>query len=153
MLRWLQQSIAQGSNDAFVEQEIITGLSNVTRSAYRIRRLEFLVPQLPGVDAANFQLALKRISTASMSLAVGNALIAGCMRGLDFTTSGTVTQDLVIVYTYPRDEELLIVEDTLYLTLDSNATSASNTASIRIGYEVRTITENERLTIQASSAA
>lgn len=150
-LKWLSASVTQGSNDAFAETEFSTGLSNVTRQAFRIRCIEFLAPALPGVDSV-VQLCLRRNSAAALTFN-GQAIIAGMQRWAEFTTSGMTTQEQ-----YPnrqlfeKDMEFLIVEEALYFQIDSNATSATNSALVRIAYETRSITENERLAIQAQTA-
>lgn len=152
MLRFLTASVSQGSADAFAEAEFQTGLSNVTRTAYRIRRIEWIFPALVGADCY-IDMALRRNSSAALSLNLGNAGIAGARRSMELVTSGMAFQDLFTSVPYSRDEELLIVEESLFLQLDSNGTSATNTGYIRIGYETRSITENERLSIQAATAS
>lgn len=147
-IKWIVASVTQGSNDAFVEGTISTGLSNVNRTAWRIRRVHWLLPALPGVDS-NVQAVLRRNSAASILADAG--MITGCYRANEFTTSGLNYQS-----TFPneeqfeRDEDLTIVEETIYLNLDTNGTSATNSLTVRIAVEQRSITETERLTIQAS---
>jgi len=153
-LRFLAASVVQGSADAFAETEFQTGLSNVTRQAYRIRRIEWYVPAPIGADS-NIAMCLRRNSSASLSTLVGNPMIAGFDQTMELTTSGMVLipkMGPMLVNTYAKDEELLVVEESLFLQIDSTGTSASNTGFIRVGYETRAITENERLSIQALTA-
>lgn len=149
-LKWLVGYGTQGSADAFVESEIITGLSNATRTAYRVRRIEWILPALPGVDS-NIEAVLSRRSKSAIAYNTPN--IIDCVkRSVEFTTSGLGVQENMVVYRYDRDEELLIVEESIFLDIDSNGTSASNVLIVRIGYETRSITENERLAITSTSA-
>jgi hypothetical protein len=151
-LKWLAAQAVQGSADAFAEAEFQTGLSNVTKTAYRIRRIEWILPAMPGVDCA-LDAVIRRNSAAAMAIGgLSNVLIAAKRRQVELVTSGMVMQELVIAEDYRKDMELLIVEESLFLDIDSTSTSAANTVSIRIGYETRTITENERLSIQAATA-
>lgn len=154
-LKYLQALATQGSADAFVEVEFQTGLSNVTRSAFRIRTLEWQLGQaLPSSADCMIQTMLRRNSTAALSVSNPNAVIAYFQRASDLTTSGVGIQELgpnVIIY--PRDLDLLIVEESLFLQVDSAATGLANVAWVRIGYEVRTITENERLSVQAATSS
>lgn len=150
-LKWLIGSVTQGSNDAYAIAEIATGLSNLARTAWRVRCVEWYVPALPGVDC-NIQASLRRSSAAALGL-LSQAVISGVWRAAEFTTSGMSYQaNFPNVQLYSRDMDLLIVEETLYLDVDSATTSASNTVGIRVGVESRTITENERLTILANTA-
>jgi hypothetical protein len=152
-LKWLTGTVTQGSADAFAEAEMSTGLSNVTRQAYRIRRIEFYVPAgLIGADC-EVGIQLMRKSTAALN-PNSVACIAGWWRKVELTTSGMFAWDVFPnAQTYSRDEDLVIVEETLYLDVDSTGTSLSLTVGCRIGYETRTITENERLGIQAQTAS
>lgn len=150
-LKWLAASATQGSADAFVEAEFSTGLSNVTRSAFRIRRIEWLLPSPIGADSF-IQAQLARSTQTSIIGTLPNSIIANRVRVMELTTSGMALIETTVGENYARDMEFLIVEESLFLRLDSNGTSAANTVSVRIGYEVRTITENERLSIQALTA-
>lgn len=153
-LKWLAASVTQGSNDAFAQSEFNTGLSNVTRSAFRIRRIEWFMPQIIGADS-NVDLVLRRNSASAVTFysTEANPVIGAKRFVCELTTSGMSVVSQVQVDTYDRDLDLLIVEEQLYLNIDTNGTSTTNTGVIRIGYEVRTITENERLSIQASTAS
>lgn len=151
-LKWLVAGVTQGSADAFAEAEFNTGLSNVTRTAYRIRRLEWSLPTVIGADS-NAVMCLRRNSSASVTFAGSNAIIATRGVACELTTSGMIVYQTVLSDSYARDEELLIVEESLFLQVDSTGTSATNTGYVRIGYETRTITENERLAIQAATAS
>jgi len=151
-LKWLIATATQGSADAFVENEFQTGLSNVTRTAFRIRRIEWGLPLLIGADCS-FLVQLGRNSQAAITTTLGNPVINTVFRSMELTTSGMVVQDNSPWIAYARDEELLIVEESLFLRLDSTGTSASNSCACRIGYEQRTITENERLSIQAATSS
>jgi len=152
-LKFLLLSATQGSADAFVEAEGSTGLSNVTRTAYRIRSIEWVLPILPGAADCFIQAVLRRNSAASISMSASNAVIAACQRAQELTTSGIGVQELFPNrQVYDRDMELLIVEESLFLDVDSNGTSASNAVLCRIGYETRTITENERLSVLSLTA-
>lgn len=152
-LKFLYGSVTQGGADAFAEAEIATGLSNVTRTAYRIRTLEWLIPSLPGADSF-VQVVLRRNSAAAIEISTNNAIIGSVQRSAELTTSGMTLQEVFPNrQVFDRDMELLIVEETLYLDVDSSTTGNVNTAAVRIGYETRTITENERLSIQAATAS
>lgn len=154
MLKWMFATATQGSADAFAETEFATGLSAATRTAFRIRRIEFYLPALAEADS-NIQLVLRRNSAAAIAIA-GSAVIASIWRQSQITTSGAVIQEIsgpTLTYTYAKDEEFLVVEESLFLDIDSAGTSASNAGSVRIGYETRQITENERLQIMTATAS
>lgn len=150
MLSYLVVSATQGSADAFVEAQITTGLQNVARQAFRIRRIEFQFPPIVAVDSS-FSLCLARKTLAAIPTMTAHSVIRLHTRQVELTTSGLGIVDLQAEWTYSREEDLVIVEDPLYFQCDSATTSAANTFYCRIGYETRTITEVERLAIVAAS--
>lgn len=150
-LRFLTGSATQGSADAFAEVEFATGLSGAVRTAYRIRLIEFYVPLFGGVTSSA-ECLIRRSSAAAMSY-TNAGVIAAFRRGVQFTTSGQIQQEVFPNrQVFERDADLLIVEETLYFHVDSTATTVANTFHFRIGYETRSITENERLSIMAATA-
>lgn len=151
-LKWLIATVTEGSADAFAEAEFATGLSGIARTAYRIRRIEWQISAMPNVSC-ELQVALRRNSSAAISAFSSQSVIAGLFRAIRFTTSGAANQEIFPnAQNYSRDLDLLIVEEALFLQIDSNATSAACSAICRIGVENRSITDNERLQILATSA-
>ena len=151
MLQYLCATATQGSADAYAETAVSTGLSNVVKTAMRIRSIEWFLPALPSADS-DISVALKRKTGSSVAFS-NVAVIAGLSKKVELTTSGSpVYEQFPNVQYYERDMDLLIVEETLYFQIDSTTTSAANVAYLRIGFEYRTVTENERLQILAATA-
>lgn len=148
MLQQIVLSVAQGSNDAFAQSSGSTGLSNVINTSYRVLGIEVYFAALPGVDS-NIQVAITRKSFAAFPAFTERALIRSWWRFAEFTTSGLAVSDQILHYNVPRELDLRIVEETLYIQIDSNATSASNGAAVRLLVEEARITEVERLSIQS----
>lgn len=151
-MKRITASVTQGGADAFAEAEFSTGLSNVTGQCFRIRRLEWLMPALASADSD----ASMTLSTKSQSsiLFGSNACLAGISRKVELTTSGSPVYELFPNgVNYERDMDLLIVEESLFLEIDSTSTGAANQGAVVIWYEQRSISQVERLGIQASRLA
>lgn len=150
-LSYLTGSVTQGSNDAFAEGEIATALAGAGNFALRIRELLFEVPNNSQASGANVQVVLSRRSKSAMPLITDRDVIAKFDRLYGITTSGAVIYEKVIRFTFTEDDEVLIVEDPLYLDFDTASTSASSTAYVRIGYERVSISAVDRLTLLTQS--
>lgn len=151
-IKWLTTTVQQGSADAFAEGELQTGLSNITGSCWRVRRIEFYVAALASADSdITVQLSGKSLAAVNV---LANSCIAAVYRKVELTTSGSPVYEIwPNAQVYDRDYELLIVEESVYLTVDSSSTGAQNVAGVKIWVESRSITQTERLTIQASRLA
>jgi hypothetical protein len=150
-LAYLRGTITQGGADAFVQASITTGLSGETRKAYRVRHLLIELPfgTLPEVDS-NLEVAFTRKSVSSMASIADKHTIWRFKRQLIITTSGQVLWDVLVERVF-ADDEFLIVEDPLYMCLDSNGTSASNAATFALGYEEVAIADDARLELLVNS--
>lgn len=150
-LKYLTATVTQGSNDAYVESSVPTGLGAVGNVAFRVRELYFLLPTLPNTNGADVQVSLHRKTSASMPLVTDRWLVYTHLRVVQFTTSGATIQDRSLRVTFTTDDNLLVVEDPIYFALDSTSTAATNTARVRIGYEQVRISEVDRLSLIAET--
>jgi len=150
-LAYLTGSVTQGSNDAFAQAEIATALQGISRTAFRIRELLFEFPGLGNANAVNIELALTRRTKAAMPNVNDRDVIAKYRRQQVLLTSGLINYETAPRFTFTEDDELLIVEDPIYFSIDSNATGASNVAYVRIGYERTNISDVDRLTLLTQS--
>lgn len=151
-MKAISNIVTQGAADAYAQAEISTGLANVTNRCFRIRRIEWFMVALASADS-NLQLSLCGRSLAAFDL-FDNATLAAIWKQVELTTSGSPVYELYPNgVNYDRDMDLLIVEESLFLQVDSNGTGAANTCGIRIWVEDRTITTTERLSIQAARLA
>lgn len=151
-MKKLVGSVTQGSADAFAEAEIQTGLANVSNSAFRIRRIEWYMPALASADSEIMMSIAGRTLSAINLVAV--SVLAGLWKKVELTTSGSPVYELFPnAERYDRDEDLVIVEESIFLQIDSTGTGASNSGSVVVWYEPRSITQTERLTIQAARLA
>lgn len=150
-LAYLVGTATQGGADAFVQSEVATALTGISTFAYRVRELIFEIPTLAGANLSNVEVCLTRRTKAAMPNISDRDVIAKFKRQTLFTTSGSQNFPMIERFTYSEDDDLLIVEDPLYFQLDTNATSAANTAYVRIGYERVSISAVDRLTILTAS--
>lgn len=150
-LSYLSGSVTQGGADAFAIAELATALQGITRTAFRIRELLFEVPRQPMVASGNIEIALCRRTKAAMPLVTDRDVVAKIKSGTEFTTSGAIYTSLIRRLTFTEDDELLIVEDPLFLAVDSNATTLTQTVYCRIGYERTNISDVDRLTLLTAS--
>lgn len=153
-LKYLWTSLVQGGNDAFVQAQIATGLFGQTKTAYRVREI---ITEWSGTlgagNAAQYEFALTRKSFAAMPVLTDKSLIVKTKRIGSFTTSGQAVIPQIERIIYSDLDNLLIVEDPVYAQLDSNASGATNTLLVRIGYEIVTLSDVDRLTLIAQSLA
>lgn len=155
-LAYLTGSVTQGGADAFAQAEIATALTGVGNVAYRVRELLFEITNAQFIHVANsstFEIALSRRSKTAMPLVTDRDVIAKFKSGAaQLTAVGEVTrQDGVIRYTFTEDDEVLVVEDPIYLVVDGTATTLTLTVAARIGYERASISAVDRLTLLTQS--
>lgn len=151
-LSYIWASATQGSNDAFVQANIQTGLTGLVRQAYRIRELLFELSG-GGTLNASYQFSLTRKSFAAIPTLGDKSLIVKRAFSNVMTTSGAIQAQQVWREKYDEQDNLLLVEDPVYLQLDSASTSTTNTIYVRIGYEVIAMNEVDRLNLVATSLA
>lgn len=142
-------TVTQGSNDAFAEAEIQTALQGQTDRAYRIRRILY---QLPGPNSlsgsSNVQGRITRQSQASLPTIDDVSLIDAVEYQLGVATAvGIVKFDPIVEHLFADELNVLIVEDPIYIQIDSNATGASNTMRAVIEYETVQISIADRLSL------
>lgn len=142
-------SVTQGSNDAYAEDSIVTGLTNLANVAWSIQLIQFEVTgAIPGVNLANIEMCLSRGSKAAMPLISDRDVIFKARNVVTFTTSGATFQPMI--FSFSPSSELLIVEDTIYLQIDSASTSITSTFHASIEVAQKKVTEQQRLSILAS---
>lgn len=142
-------TVTQGSNDAFAEASIVTGLTNLARAAWRIELIQFERNKtLVNADGANYQFCLARASKTAMPNITDRDVLFKWRTGVAFTTSGAQPQELISAFA--PNSELLIVEDTIYFTIDSDSTSTTAVGYVSIEVTQKNISEAQRLAILAS---
>jgi len=148
---YLYASATQGGADAFVQAELATALTGQTRNAYRVQEITLeLAQRIVAVNASDLSVAITRRSKAAMP----NITDVDVIRKFTWAVgvagaSGAVAEETIVVWTPPA--QVLIVEDPLYIQLDSTSTALTNTAIIRIEYEVVNISDIDRLTLLTQS--
>lgn len=154
----LTGTILMGGADAFVEASVITALEGNQQTAYRIREItwEIIAPAATTVFPSsananqNFEFAVSRRTKAAMpdisdtdvfhkwTLASNIMTAAGSNFGVG---GGSWTPQL----------EVLIVEDPIYVQLDSTATGYTYQLAFAIEYESQRISQLDRLTLLTQS--
>jgi hypothetical protein len=150
-LSYLVGSVTQGGADAFAEAEIATALQGIGNVAFRVRELVWQPGRGMNVNAAEMRMSLTRRSKAAMPNANDRDIIGAVFLQSDLLTSGLANYSRWIRQSFTEDDELLIVEDPLYLQVDSNATTLTQTVYLRIGYERVSISAVDRLTLLTQS--
>lgn len=142
----------QGSADAFVQASVATGLSG--RSAYNVKAFYLEFPNaaaLSAVFAADSEVQVsvtRRSKSAIATLADVDTLMKWSFI-VALTTSGQIIFPGVSI-AFPQIQ-VPIVEDTLYVQLDSTATGLSNVAVVRMDVELDTMSDIDRLNLIARS--
>lgn len=144
-------TVTQGSSDAFAQAEIPTALLNVPRTAYQVTRILFEAPIIPGASGAEVTLSLTRNSKSAIPTLADRMVIEKYKYEVRLTTSGAVFQQPVIERR--PGEGVIIVEDPLYVQIDSSSTSAANTGIVVIEYFPVTLTDAEKLQLLQQTIA
>jgi hypothetical protein len=148
--KFISGSVTQGSADAFATASITTGIASVNLGL-RIREIVVSWPSLVEVDAnVQFEI-MRRLPTAIVGVSDRRSVITQT-RQIALTTSGLVVNDLITRIAYPKDLDLMIVEDPIYFSVDSNGTSLSNVIVCRIYYEEVRMTDVQKLSALQESA-
>jgi hypothetical protein len=152
-LAYLTGTATQGSADAFVEAEIATALAGQNARAMRVREILFELPRLVPLNATivEVSVAISRRAQTALPNVTDRNVIAKVSRQIVTLTSGVAMQELVHRVTFAEDDEVLLVEDPIYLDVDSTGTSASNVVRFRLGYELVNINANDRLQLALQS--
>jgi hypothetical protein len=114
-----------------------------------VKQLRFESTTLTGV-AGVFEFALSRRSKTSMPNVTDRDVILKYSQRVSFTTSGMAVFPLSWFFT-PNPSGILIVEDPLYLVIDSASTSVTQTIYCAIDYELVSISEVDRLSLLAAT--
>lgn len=163
-------SVVQGAADAFAIAEVQTALQGQTRQAFLVREVSLEFDQVPaplGGVAANqdVEVALCRRTKAAMPNITDVDVIKKWHFGCTFPTAvgqGVQPEGSSQLYRwtvpFPDAEKLddgaiIVVEDPLFLAIDSTATGNTLTGLIVIEFVVVTITELDRLTLLTQSLA
>lgn len=152
LLSYLYGTMTQGGADAFVQASIATPLANASGFAATVREIVIEWPRISVAASVNMELALTRKTLAAMPNITEKSLIQKWKYAVDMATSGAIFNPTgVLINQYADDVAPLIVESTIYCQLDSNATTLTGTAYIRIGYTLDKIADVDRLNIIAAS--
>lgn len=152
-LSYLWTTLTQGSADAFVQASMATGLQGQTKAGYRIREvvLEGAGNSAFAQTGGTFEISCSRKSLAAMPVLTEKSLIAKWKWINSFTTSGLAVIQQTRREVFSDADNLIVVEDPFYWQLDSNGTSVASTVYVRVGYEIVTLSEVDRLTLIANS--
>jgi len=138
----------QGSADAFVQGSTLTGLTG--RQAYNVAAVIFELSTLGAVSPdGDISIALSRRSKTAMPLYSDSDVIHKWMFSISLTTSGQVI--IPNTYVYVPQLQIPVVEETLYLDLDSTNTGLTITGICRLEVELDTISDIDRLNLIARS--
>lgn len=148
--KFLSMSVTQGSADAFATASISTGIASVNLGL-RVRAIEIYWPSPVEVDAEYDVEICRRLPTALLGMGDRRSLFFRT-RHVKLTTSGIFVWNNVEYQPYPKDLELLVVEDPIYLSVDSTGTSASNQVTGRLYYEEVRLTDVQKLSALQESA-
>lgn len=150
-------AITQGSADAFKEVTVATPLSAGAASAELclvVREILIQWPNVNPVSGGNFELTLTRKSQTGMPTPTSTfqSLILKRAKFFGIVTSGGIAWDGTEYLFFDTERAPRIVESNIYAQLDSNGTGAANTAYMRIGYTLESISEADRNSILVATA-
>jgi hypothetical protein len=143
-----------GGADAFVQAEMATALTGIKGTAFKVLELsyEFVLPAVsvfPQGAAASqdVQISLTRRTKTAVPNLGDVDLIHKWAWSAAYYTAANVNPPFPKVGRYQPPGEILIVEDPLYLQLDSTATTATWSVVVNLEYEVVKISDIDRLSL------
>lgn len=151
VLTYLWGTVTQGSADAFKESTIATGLAAGGGLCWRVHEIAWQFPPFIQASGQDISLSLTRKTMSAEPTILERSLISKRKRYCNFTTSGEVTYEGIIIDKLLEQENLLIVEDTVYFQIDSSATTGTNTAYVRLGVTQEKISDVDRLSLVAAA--
>lgn len=138
----------QGSADAFAQGSCATGLTG--RLAYNLKGIAFeFTAKRNFVNQSRLQLRLTRRSKAALPNISDTDVIWAWDEVAAYVTSGGAFGVQCGYFTFPLD--MPIVEEFLYLQIDSDLTAVSNGVIVRLDVEQDTISDVDRLNLIARS--
>ena len=138
-------SMLQGGADAFVQGQLSTLINPSDGVGWMVKKIEMAFSTALAAVSADFNVkyALSRLTKAAMpDYSADDVILADGFSG-SLTTSGQIVLPQLISYDVP--DGVLVVGDTLYAQLDSDATALTIQAYMRIWYEEVRVTELEIL--------
>ncbi len=142
-------SVVQGAADAFAIATINTGLAGNTEQGYRLKLVQYEVPNLPNAVTSNWEFALSRVTKAAVPNVSDNDVLFKDKRQGTFLTSGAVIQDLV--QEFEPISDIIVIETQLFLVFDSNATLQVNSLFVRLEFEPVKVSLADKVAILQNS--
>lgn len=146
--------LTQGGADAFVQGSALTGLQ--ARQAYRLDGVALSLSKatltlLAGTANYDWRVTLTRRSKAALPEISDVDVIASFSLVNHMTTSGALAFSGDIYW--KPDNEIPLVEDTIYAQLDSDNVGSAMTMIVRLDVTLDTISDIDRLNLIARSLA
>lgn len=150
----LYTTVTQGGADAFAQAELATALAGVKGIAYLVKgiRFEFILPAVAafplGVAASqDLQLTLTRRTKAAAPTLADPDLIHKFKWAGIYSTAVSWSPIFDVAGIYKPEGEILVVEDPLYVQIDSTGTGGIWSAVLAIDYETQKISDIDRLSL------
>lgn len=142
-------SAVQGAADAFVAATLNTGINVAANGAYRIKEIMWEFPTLNAAASPNIEWALSRASKTSMPTLADDDILFKNKR-VCYQQTGVGFQWLENVLIYTPQEDIILIEEQVFILLDSNATGLANTMVGRLTVEAAKVSTDERIAILQS---
>jgi len=150
----LTATVTQGGADAFAIANLATALSGIKGVAYKVLELslEFILPAvaifpIQVAAAQDLEVALARRTKAAMPNISDVDVIKKWAWAAVFSTAVGQQEAFGYVASWVPQGEILIVEDPLFIMIDSTATTGIWSAVVNIEYEPQKISEIDRLSL------
>jgi hypothetical protein len=153
----LYATVTQGGADAFAQNSFLTGLEGQTRQAYLVNGVgyEFVLPAPPTFPRAvanqDIQLCMTRRSKTAMPLNSDVDVIKKFAWASGYSTGVGAAPLFPMIDEWVPPGRTLIVESSIYIQIDSTATTAIWAALVWIDVEIVNISEVDRLTLLTQS--
>lgn len=143
----IEGTVTQGGADAFAEAQIQTGLEGQTANAFAVQAItyEFDTTHLFVGATCDIELSLTRRTKSAMPNITDTDLIHKWHYGSFFVTGVGQAVQPPLLQEWRPPGDVLIVEDPLFLQIDSSNTALTSTAVVVIEFEIVSIDALSRL--------
>lgn len=148
-------SVTMGGADAFAIDTIQTALEGQTELAYSVKQITYEFDTTAvftaAVAAQDVELAITRRTKAAMPAVTDVDIIKKWHWGSSIATAVGQIVMPELAGVWRPENETLIVEDPLYICIDSTATTLTLTGLVIIDYDIVRISAIDRLTLLTQS--
>lgn len=147
----LRTSVTQAGANGFIQGSLLTGLSTGGNDALLVKEVQIEFPSLMAAASAaavEYEAAVTRATKAAMANILDDDVAFKYKYSAPVNATGTFIEPGLIRYNPVVD--MVLIEDMVYFSFDTNNTTGTGTAIINLICVPATVTESEKVGILLS---